>query len=169
MRGQITIRRSLFLLLLLAASAGVSAQTVSPTVLGSAGGEGKVDGDITIMWTVGELAVTTLSDGNSVITQGFHQPPDGTSAVPTTSPFSAAVRLRPNPVTDELFVDLPETYSGKAEVELIDMLGQSVMQRVAEPGTTSLHLDVRTLPAGVYSIQLRVEEGVLSGMITIRR
>lgn len=48
------------------------AQSISPTVIGSAGGSGSTGG-VSIDWTVGETAITTLSNGGNILTQGFHQ------------------------------------------------------------------------------------------------
>jgi hypothetical protein len=49
-----------------------TAQSISPSVIGSAGTTGTVAGT-TVSWTVGELAVTTLDNGAHRLTQGFHQ------------------------------------------------------------------------------------------------
>jgi hypothetical protein len=49
-----------------------SSQSISPSVIGAAGGSGSAGG-VTIDWTVGELAVTTLNNGSNILTQGFHQ------------------------------------------------------------------------------------------------
>ncbi|MBZ0207360.1 MAG: hypothetical protein K8H89_13645, partial [Flavobacteriales bacterium] len=51
----------------------LNAQSISPSVIGSAGSSGTVGGT-TVSWTVGETAVTTLDNGSNILTQGFHQP-----------------------------------------------------------------------------------------------
>lgn len=48
------------------------AQSISPSVIASSGGSGTVGG-VTVDWTVGEVAVTTLDNGTNILTQGFHQ------------------------------------------------------------------------------------------------
>ncbi|MCB0810769.1 MAG: hypothetical protein KDB96_15940, partial [Flavobacteriales bacterium] len=53
-------------------SAPLSAQSLSPTVIASAGGTGTAGG-VTLSWTVGETAVQTLDNGTNILTQGFHQ------------------------------------------------------------------------------------------------
>lgn len=60
--------RSLILLVSLALVQGAAAQSV----IGTLGGSGTVEG-VTIEQTVGEVAVTTLQNGNIRLTQGFHQ------------------------------------------------------------------------------------------------
>ena len=60
-----------FALALCVSTAGLG-QSISPSVIGSAGGSGSAGG-VTLDWTVGETAVTTISNGSNTITQGFHQ------------------------------------------------------------------------------------------------
>ena len=47
-------------------------QTVGPQVIGSAGGSGTT-GSVSLEWTVGEIAVSRISNGTNTLTQGFHQ------------------------------------------------------------------------------------------------
>ncbi len=51
----------------------LNAQSVSPEVIASAG-ESFQGTSMKIDWTLGEIAVTTIQNGERVITQGFHQP-----------------------------------------------------------------------------------------------
>ena len=165
---QITLRRSFPLLLFLVLSTAAMGQSDSPFMLGSAGSSATV-GDITIMWTVGEFAVSTLTNGESVITQGFHQPSDKTTSVPSVVSTLPIVSVRPNPVSDELFIDLPESSRSGVQVELVDMLGQQVLVGSSESGDASVRLDVSTIPSGVYAVRLTLGEEIQNGMITIRR
>lgn len=59
-------------ILLIMSSSVLVAQSISPQVIGSTGGSGTASG-ITVDWTVGEVAVTTISNGSNTISQGFHQ------------------------------------------------------------------------------------------------
>jgi hypothetical protein len=52
----------------------VNSQSVSPSVIASAGGSSTLSNGISIDWTLGEFAVTTLTNGSITLTQGFHQP-----------------------------------------------------------------------------------------------
>ena len=59
---------------LLANSCPVFSQSVSPSVIGSAGNYSGVVGGMSISSNVGESAVTTVSNGTITLTQGFEQP-----------------------------------------------------------------------------------------------
>lgn len=65
--------KNLFLLLLSFMSWNLYAQTLSPTVISSAGGY-STGTTVTLSWTLGELATETLSNGSIILTQGFQQP-----------------------------------------------------------------------------------------------
>ena len=156
-----------FVLLLLVAPQ-LTAQEVSPTVIASAGGEGTVEGT-TIMWTLGEVAVTTLTDGQNVITQGFHQPPEGTTSVPLVAGSAPVLSLRPNPTANELFIDLPEAATEEVTVQLIDLLGQQVGSITSEKGASQVRLDVATIPAGNYIVRVMIQKTQYNGLVTIKR
>ncbi len=57
---------------LLIAASQFSAQTIERQVIGSAGTT-LTNGTISLDFTVGELAVSTITDGTTTLTQGFHQ------------------------------------------------------------------------------------------------
>ena len=167
-----TLRRiivqSLALALLLVTSSTIHAQEFSPTVIGSSGGDGKVKG-ITIMWTLGEVAVATLTNGENVLTQGFHQPPEGTTSAPLLTDALPGVSVRPNPVANELFVELPELGSKEAYLELVDMSGSRVMETTNQTGLQTLRLNVSELPVGAYIVRTRIGEKIHATLVTIER
>jgi len=65
--------RTTILSFTLLSSALLSAQSITPSVVGTAGGYGTA-GATTLNWTVGEMSVSTLNNGSNILTQGYHQP-----------------------------------------------------------------------------------------------
>jgi len=57
----------------------------------------------------------------------------------------------PNPVRDQLIVELPEV--GRGQLFVIDMKGQLVMQKKTELHYNMLQLDMTSLSAGTYSVE----------------
>jgi hypothetical protein len=51
----------------------ITAQNLTPTVTATAGGY-STGGGSSLSWTIGETFITTLQNGNNVLTQGFQQP-----------------------------------------------------------------------------------------------
>ena len=88
----------------LASSQGIE---LSPTVIASAGNYSEAGG-ISLSWTLGEVAVTTLTQGDIVLTQGFQQSflKDVGFGV---HPINWQIAAYPNPVVDELRIqfDMP--------------------------------------------------------------
>ncbi len=158
---------TLLLTALLLCGTVATAQTVTPTVIASAGGTNTAAG-ITISWTVGEVAVTTLRADDLYVTQGFHQPPLGTTSVPNGSSTILALETAPNPVIDLLNVTLPES-NGTGTFVLVDLLGRTVLQRTPTAGASALGLDISALPAGTYVAQYTASGSVWAQVVTVRR
>ena len=61
--------RKLLTLFILCFAFGVTiGQSATPQVISTSGGQGE-SADYKVEWTLGELAITTLTDGNTVLTQ----------------------------------------------------------------------------------------------------
>jgi hypothetical protein len=109
-------------------SVHTSAQNIelSPTVIASAGNYSEAGG-ISLSWTLGEVAVTTLTQGNITLTQGFQQSflRDVGFA---KDPIRWQIAAYPNPVRDLLRIqfDLPEDRDFIIEIQ--DVNGRLVSQ-----------------------------------------
>src|SRR5512145_732952 len=62
----------LMLVLGIATSSGI-AQSLTPEYLGTAGGF-RANTDISLSWSVGEMAIDTRANNGSILTEGFQQP-----------------------------------------------------------------------------------------------
>lgn len=160
--------RTIFTVFFFAGALHAAAQSVTPTVLASAGGQGQA-GDVTIMWTLGEFAVTTLENPDGYITQGFHQPPQGTTSAPTENPLNASIDVWPNPVADALFVRVGEEFRGVQEVAVVDMLGRQLVAVEGQPGEASVRLDVAAVPSGSYLVRIKAGDYQGSRVVTIQK
>lgn len=143
------------------------AQTVTPTVIASAGGSGTVGG-ITISWTLGELAVTTLKSGDLTVTQGFHQPPLGTTSVDERPKLHLDLAAHPNPAASYLTVRLPIVQTSGTFL-LIDLLGRTLLSTVPTAGTTEMGLDLNGISEGTYVARYLAGETAWSTVVTVRR
>lgn len=78
------------------------------------------------------------------------------------------VLLYPNPVKTELKVEWPGEWTATAPLylQLYNMVGTKVVEQL-QPGT-SAEVDVSTLPAGVYLLQLQYESGVYTRKVQIK-
>ncbi|MDO7877299.1 FG-GAP-like repeat-containing protein [Hymenobacter sp. ASUV-10] len=82
----------------------------------------------------------------------------------TTAKLEAATALYPNPTTGRATVELSGLCEqGPVRIDVVNTLGQVLLQRSAQPrqGIIAQALDLRELPAGVYSVRLHAQEGTV--------
>src|SRR6266542_2669033 len=125
------LKHLLFFGLLIFVSTKISAQSFSPTVIGSAGTYASSSGG-SMAWTIGEIMVETYSGTNNFFTQGFHQPDSVTITVVPNYSFST-ISVYPNPTSGIFFIDLPAA-SGNYSIELFDAQGKLVKKENVSSG-----------------------------------
>ena len=137
------------------------AQSLTPTVVASAGRHAEAGGYM-LSYTVGEeTAIKTVNAENRILTQGFHQPEDGVTGVTELSLPQMDVKLYPNPSTENVNVwvkCLANTGCANMRVTLHDLLGREikVATQIKTQGNEMHHaFDVRTLAASVYFVRLQ--------------
>jgi hypothetical protein len=149
----------------------VIAQSVilSPTVIASAGNYAEAGG-LSLSWTLGEVAVTTLSQGDLVLTQGFQQSFPGNVGM-ETEPILWQISAYPNPVRDELRIqfDLPDPADFLVEIQ--DITGRLVRQEQynhINPGDV-VPVEMSTLSEGVYFFRISTTDRKQMRVISITR
>ena len=154
-----TMKHLFTLILTLSMLAGYS-QEVAMQVLATAGGYYENTGaGLSLSWTLGEPAYTTLTSSEVILTQGFQQGNlFGTNLeeIPTDV---TAIRVYPNPVTStvNIAVTLPNA-KGRATVEVYDIAGRMVKSTSAVMvGHEPYRLDVSNLPSGIYLLRVATE------------
>ena len=146
------MKTMLFILILSISMIGISAQSLSPSVIALAGGLEKSPTGMTLSWTIGEPIIETLQTENSSLTQGFQQPNLQASTGFEDASFDYSLRTFPNPASTELIMetDFPKSM----QFRIVDMQGKLV-----EEGSwsTKHQLNVSQLPSGVYALYFQVE------------
>ena len=155
-KTQILKRPALLLVLAVTALLGVNAQQMilSPNVLASAGGYGESE-NISLSWTLGELAVTTLTGGNHILTQGFQQS-FGLDIGTRDRIMDLNITAYPNPVDNELFVKFGIEKEGDYILEIEDVTGRVMYlqsHRNVEPGDI-LRVNTSAFSKGVYFLRI---------------
>ncbi|MES2734428.1 MAG: IPT/TIG domain-containing protein [Bacteroidota bacterium] len=92
--------------------------------------------------------------GTSQVSSAFNFLVNGLS-----SPASQGIEIYPNPAADVLTVDIPMDMQWRS-LTLYAVNGKAVVQRNYEK-TSSLHLNVGQLAAGLYTIVLQLEKGTI--------
>ena len=109
-------------------SLGISAQSLTPTVIASTGGfSSNANGSLS--YTVGEMTmVQTFSANNNILTQGFQQPNYDTlvGILEITQDDFGSFVVYPNPAVDNTWLAFQMPEAGRVTISLYDMLGQKI-------------------------------------------
>ena len=123
----------------------IEAQNVSPTVVNSSGGFVK-NANHSLEWSLGELAVSTISSSSNVLTQGFLQP--FTIMVGTSDKArDYKIAYFPNPIEDILY--LKTDHEDILSIQIHDLLG-----RLIQNSDFSQSIILQHLKTGIYNISL---------------
>jgi hypothetical protein len=136
------------------------AQSISHQVIGSSG---VTDPEMSsLVWTVGEVAVSTATGGVSMITEGFHQP------LLHVEPMDAnigstiiGISVYPNPFSDVLLVKVNETFKDGRAV-LYDLSGREVFQTSLDNESKESRIDLSKLAAAAYILSVTTEDSQIS-------
>jgi hypothetical protein len=143
-------------LLLLCAGIGfsyVSAQSLSPQVIASAGNS-FTTATCRIEFTIGEPVTASLTAGGNTLTQGFHQPEIHYAALQNYA-SDYVFTLYPNPT--EQFVTVESTKRDDMRVHVFDALGKSI--QVSSVFQEKITIDMQTLAAGSYVLMVTTQSG----------
>lgn len=134
-----------------------SGQSLDRSVVASGGNYSQIGG-INLSSTVGEVAVTTLSMASSALTQGFQQP-DGLF-VRIVDPVTGTVSWNayPNPVSNQLTLELSSTKNEDLIITCHDLLGRIVLpeisQRILASENLRIQMDVHQLTPAMYFVRI---------------
>ena len=130
-------------------------QSLSPTVLSNAGGYFD-NGAVSLSWTLGELAVTTISSGNYVLTQGFQQVFDFGTSIDNPEEITWSFMIYPNPVQDRLRLSFSLQEITDVIVEIMDVSGRKMLTRnlYGLIGKTESVIDIEHLSQGMYMLHI---------------
>jgi hypothetical protein len=144
----------------------LQAQSIERQVIASGGGS-YYDGvnNFEMDYTIGELAVTSVSNIGNTLTQGFEQPFKlNWVSVQEYSEEASQVTVFPNPVTDQLNISIGKPKSGTYRVIVYDMLGQLMSDKsfVAGSGSTGkINLDCNNYTPGNYFVRIMYQNKVV--------
>lgn len=156
---------SLFLLLL--TSTCLFAQvTLERQVVGSLG-QSFANNDLQVSSTVGEAVVTTLSDAEVLLTQGFHQAErEDLTSVQIVPDILSDLVVYPNPAAGHFWVRVVTPAAQSMHFEVIDATGRQISRITRQlPAGTEARVSFNTVdwPAGLYLIRLLSDNGKLAG------
>lgn len=144
--------KHLLFLFLLCSKILYAQATLQNEVLASAGQSGSVGGT-QISYTVGETVITTVGADASTLTQGFHQ--GNLAIVAVGEPWTGnSIRVFPNPTAYKCNIEFSSPLTEQTDYQLFNATGQLALQGLIKSGAIQHPLDLQTLPAGAYRLQM---------------
>ena len=121
----------------------------------SSGGDQVSDGSSSLDFTLGELAVSTIANGDQ-LTQGFHQGDLRNSTSIIIPALQGNIEVFPNPASSGLTIKTDTNNVG--HLVIYNSAGDLVMRR---DNIQNLQIDVSRLPIGTYTL------GVITDQVLI--
>ena len=143
-----TITITLFLFCL--ALTELKAQTLTPTVLSTAG-TSFVNGTNVLDWTLGEPATNTLDNGTNLLTQGFHQN-DLLITQVENSDNSFGVTVFPNPTANFVQIQFDKATNNNV-IELFSVEGKLLLSETKN-ATTISQINMSNYANGTYLLKI---------------
>ncbi len=150
------MKRSILSFIFLVSAGFIFAQlSMTNSVLATAG-DYHENGSYSLSWTVGELAVSTLTEGSNVLTQGFQQPWDMAVNITDGPELNWSVKAYPNPVYDYLNVAFSLENPGEFAIEVTDITGKKVLTRDSQLISKDeiVDLDFTQFKPGIYFLRI---------------
>lgn len=129
----------------------VRAQTVMPQVVSSSGRSGQ-NAQVSLDWTIGESVTSTVSDGQSTLTQGFQQPTLQIATTQNEKNDLAFMLVYPNPTADFVTLKISQSDQRLFNYKVHDVAGKLVIE-----GKASTHypnISFQGLASGQYTLSL---------------
>lgn len=151
------MRQCIFLYFLMCLLQSSIAQGSRPEVVSTTGGTFS-DETIHLDWTIGEIAISSLSTSSEQLTQGFHQPSYKLVSGSKLPPNIGIIEVFPNPTQDIIRINAKLNRKQKVQIRLIDLQGKIIVDLDRKGVEITETLDLSLLSSGSYIISLTPED-----------
>jgi hypothetical protein len=136
------------------------AQSLSPMVISSSGGFYSAGGN-TLSVTVAEMTmIQSFIQSANMLTQGFQQPEQLTTAIAENEVMQGDVSIYPNPSNGQFNISYNTLNGGDYSVRIFNGIGQVVFDQSygAAPGPNITSFDIGQFRQGIYMLELRTTD-----------
>jgi hypothetical protein len=135
----------------------IKAQTLSPTVIASAGDYFKTSSG-SLSWTLGETAVSYFGTGSNSLSEGFQQSYSTITSIVDANVAELQITAFPNPAKSFLTLRIENSTFGMYTIYIMDMLGKVLMtEKLSGNGILSKELNIENIPQGTYFLHVSTE------------
>ena len=135
-------------------------QTKAQTSLNASSHSQTIDGK-EHAYTIGDMVlVQTIQQSGLIVTQGYYQPfsSNKVSQSATQQEFFTAVKVYPNPTSQQLWIELVDDQFNKLQYTLTDMNGKQIFKGVCTPSSKKIGLNLSDLSVGLYNLTVQVNK-----------
>ncbi len=134
-------------------------QSLAPEVISSSGNYFD-NGTVSLSWTLGEGVTETVTDGNTILTQGFQQSRYDIVVVENIEQ-NLNISLYPNPTTQYLNLDWEIPGGNTVLVELVDMTGKTLLSKSYQETKSQKQINLSSYPSADYFVRVSSGTSVL--------
>ncbi len=144
-------------------------QSISPKAITSAGAS-NASSNTKVSYTVGEISVKGLSNGNINLGQGFTSSAvQSTTVTAIQEPIKELlqVKLYPNPASDLLFLDIENCKDSNIQISIYDISGKLISKETYVAQNNHIGINTQHWQTGSYLLQLSNSAGLTLGSYNI--
>lgn len=121
----------------------------------STAGKSASNTNLKLDYTIGEPVIVTKSNGNIILTQGFHQPNyQFVTKVTQLLKNDLKINLFPNPSNQTVSLEIKNIENRNLILDIVDISGQYIQQNILILSEQTV-VNVSQFAAGVYFFQIR--------------
>jgi len=143
----------------------LTAQSIQPSLISPTGMYQKDNANNTHLISIGEPAITTISNNTTIITQGFLQPYE-IFFLDTNHDLAETITINvfPNPTSEFIRIDFSSLTANTIDLFITDNLGRLLYNNPVTVinGKSSLELNIKSWSAGTYFIKAVDQHQVLT-------
>ena len=142
----------------------IQAQEVKPQVVCTSGAT-MSQGNSKVSFTVGEIVVKTITDGNNSIGQGFTNSAAGSTVTAIQEPEAGVLQMKlyPNPSSNLLFADITESKLPYVQLAVNDINGRQISKDTYAAGNNHIGINTQSWQAGNYFVTVSDTKGKTLG------
>ncbi|PLX06333.1 MAG: hypothetical protein C0596_17845 [Marinilabiliales bacterium] len=153
------MKRKVLQLLLFAIVPGLlTAQEISKSSVNSAGTE-YTNENLSINWTLGQTAISTISSDNAIITQGFQQNTYSFTDITSDITSEVNISMYPNPTSDLVYIDINNEDFTHGIIEITDITGRLIDKKEISGSKTQLSLNQYS--SEIFLISIKQENRIM--------
>jgi hypothetical protein len=134
----------------------LQSQTLSPTVISSAGGF-YTSANVMLSFTVAEMTIVkTFTSTGNILTQGFQQPESMSVDIQETTVIPGDILIYPNPTNGNFTLTYTSKSNQENTIKMYNLVGQMVFTKNVSQlaGTNTVTFDISSYSQGIYILEL---------------